>query len=69
MLTLRTAVEEASGRAVQLKTLWASLEILNVLGADNLAGYNYIQDLNGRLYAIPNFLSRRLVNLRITARF
>ncbi|GGG50584.1 TonB-dependent receptor [Hymenobacter glacieicola] len=69
VLTLRTAVEEASGRAVQLKTLWASLEVLNALGADNLAGYNYIQDLNGRLYAIPNFLSRRLVNLRVTARF
>ncbi|GAB2784328.1 hypothetical protein HNQ93_002424 [Hymenobacter luteus] len=69
VLTLRTPVEEASGRAVQLKTLWASLEILNILAADNLAGYNYIQDLNGRTYAVPNFLSRRLVNLRVIARF
>ncbi|RPD45782.1 TonB-dependent receptor [Hymenobacter sediminis] len=69
VLTLRTAVEEAGGRAVQLKSLWASLEVLNILGADNLAGYNYVQDLNGRTYAIPNFLSRRLVNLRIIARF
>ncbi|MBX0289654.1 carboxypeptidase-like regulatory domain-containing protein [Hymenobacter sp. HSC-4F20] len=69
VLTLRTAVEEASGRAVQLKTLWASLEILNILAADNLAGYNYLQDLNGRTYAVPNFLSRRLVNLRVIARF
>ncbi|WP_139921972.1 carboxypeptidase-like regulatory domain-containing protein [Hymenobacter sp. DG01] len=69
VLTLRTPVEEASGRAVQLKTLWASLEILNILAADNLAGYNYVQDLNGRTYAVPNFLSRRLVNLRVIARF
>ncbi|WP_052346378.1 TonB-dependent receptor [Hymenobacter swuensis] len=69
VLSLRTAVEEANGRTVQLKTLWMSLEILNILGADNLAGYNYIQDLNGRIYSVPNFLSRRLVNLRIIARF
>ncbi|RSK49853.1 TonB-dependent receptor [Hymenobacter rigui] len=69
VLSLRTAVEQANGPAVQLKTLWISLEVLNVLGADNLAGYNYVQDLNGRLYSVPNFLSRRLVNLRVIARF
>ncbi|GAB3293339.1 TonB-dependent receptor [Hymenobacter tenuis] len=69
VLSLRTAAEQASGNAVQLQMLWVSLEILNVLGADNLAGYNYIQDLNGRIYGVPNFLSRRLVNLRVIARF
>ncbi|OWP62272.1 colicin receptor [Hymenobacter amundsenii] len=70
VLSLRSAAERtASGRTVQLQTLWMSLEVLNVLGADNLAGYNYIQDLNGLTYSIPNFLSRRLVNLRIIARF
>ncbi|WP_426491999.1 TonB-dependent receptor [Hymenobacter sp. 102] len=69
VLSLRTAVEEQQGRTVQLRTLWVSLEVLNVLGADNLAGYNYIQDLNGVTYSVPNFLSRRLVNLRVIARF
>ena len=69
VLSLRSGVEEQQGRAVQLRSLWMSLEVLNVLGADNLAGYNYIQDLNGVTYSVPNFLSRRLVNLRVIARF
>ena len=69
VLGLRTETERAAGRRVQLQSLWMSLEILNVLGADNLAGYNYVQDLNGRTYGVPNFLSRRLVNLRVIARF
>ena len=69
VLGLRTETERATGRTVQLQSLWMSLEILNVLGADNLAGYNYVQDLNGRTYGVPNFLSRRLVNLRVIARF
>ncbi|WP_019946695.1 TonB-dependent receptor [Hymenobacter aerophilus] len=70
VLGLRTATELAArGRTVQLQTLWLSLEVLNVLGASNLAGYNYVQDLNGLTYGVPNFLSNRLVNLRVIARF
>ncbi|SET39108.1 TonB-dependent receptor [Hymenobacter actinosclerus] len=70
VLGLRTATELAArGRTVQLQTLWLSLEVLNVLGASNLAGYNYVQDLNGLTYSVPNFLSNRLVNLRVIARF
>ncbi|MET4104831.1 TonB-dependent receptor plug domain-containing protein [Hymenobacter sp. UYP22] len=69
VLSLRSEAEQQQGRAVQLRSLWLSLEVLNVLGADNLAGYNYIQDLNGVTYSVPNFLSRRLVNLRVIARF
>ncbi|WP_242478873.1 TonB-dependent receptor [Hymenobacter lapidiphilus] len=70
VVSLRTAAELAArGRTVQLETLWLSLEVLNVLGASNLAGYNYVQDLNGLTYSVPNFLSNRLVNLRVIARF
>ena len=49
--------------------MWLSLEILNILGANNVAGYSYLQDVNGRTYAVPNFLSQRLVNARVIARF
>ncbi|SNR29947.1 TonB-dependent receptor [Hymenobacter mucosus] len=69
VLSLRTTAPQFGGKAMQLQSLWASLEILNILGADNVAGYSYLQDLNGRIYAIPNFLSRRVVNLRVIARF
>ncbi|MFD1470481.1 carboxypeptidase regulatory-like domain-containing protein [Hymenobacter caeli] len=52
-----------------LQSLWLALEILNVLGANNVAGYSYLQDVNGATYAVPNYLSQRLVNLRAIARF
>jgi hypothetical protein len=52
-----------------LESLWLSLEILNILGANNVAGYSYLQDVNGRTYAVPSYLSQRLLNLRAIARF
>jgi hypothetical protein len=56
-------------RIGQLESLWIGLEILNILGANNVGGYSYIQDLNGRTYSVPNYLSQRVVNLRAIARF
>ncbi|KAA9339846.1 TonB-dependent receptor [Hymenobacter busanensis] len=53
----------------QPETLWLGVEVLNVLYANNVAGYSYVQDLNGRTYAVPNYLSRRILNLRLIARF
>jgi hypothetical protein len=52
-----------------LESLWLSLEILNLLGANNVAGYSYLQDVNGRTYAVPSYLSQRVLNLRAIARF
>lgn len=62
---------EASPRAhfYTFESLWLGLEILNVLGANNVAGYSYLQDVNGVTYSVPSYLSQRLVNLRMIARF
>ncbi len=56
-------------RPYALQSLWLALEILNVLGANNVAGYSYLQDVDGRTYAVPSYLSQRLVNVRAIARF
>ena len=55
--------------AYSFESLWIGLEILNVLGANNVAGYSYLQDVNGVTYSVPSYLSQRLVNLRVIARF
>ncbi|MEQ8906763.1 TonB-dependent receptor [Ekhidna sp.] len=52
-----------------LKTLWLRAEVLNVLGADNTLSYSWIQDVTGAQLAIPNSLSARFLNLRISADF
>jgi hypothetical protein len=66
VVSLRTAPKP---HLYSLESLWIGLEVLNVLGANNVAGYSYLQDVNGRTYSVPNYLSQRLVNLRVIARF
>ncbi|OGX87021.1 colicin receptor [Hymenobacter glacialis] len=51
------------------ESLWLGLEVLNVLAANNVGGYNYLQDVNGVTYSVPNYLSQRVVNLKLIARF
>ncbi|WP_133272878.1 TonB-dependent receptor plug domain-containing protein [Hymenobacter radiodurans] len=68
VLTLRNDVNTPR-RVGQLESLWLGLEILNVLAANNVGGYSYLQDVNGDTYSVPNYLSQRLVNLRVIARF
>jgi hypothetical protein len=51
------------------ENLWLGLEVLNILAANNVAGYSYLQDVNGVTYSVPSYLSQRVVNLRLIARF
>lgn len=66
LITLRDA--SANQNSI-LESLWISLEILNLVAANNLVSYSFVQDINGVNYAVPNYLSARTVNLRFIARF
>ncbi|AYA36373.1 TonB-dependent receptor [Hymenobacter oligotrophus] len=66
VLSLRT---DQQRRFYEPESIWMGLEVLNVLAANNVAGYSYIQDLNGTTYGVPNYLSQRVINLRVIARF
>ena len=66
VVSLRTTVKP---HVYSLESLWLGLEILNILGANNVAGYSYLQDVNGRTYGVPSYLSQRVVNARLIARF
>ena len=45
------------------------LEVFNMLGINNTINHNWIQDVNGRYYAVPNFLTGRRVNLKVNFKF
>ncbi len=47
--------------------LWLRVEVLNALAADNTLSYSWIQDVNGAQFAIPNSLSARFFNVKLTA--
>ncbi len=48
-----------------LQSVWLGVEVLNLLGNQNVINYSYIQDVNGFQYAVPNTLSARFFNLKV----
>ncbi|MFK8039009.1 MAG: TonB-dependent receptor plug domain-containing protein [Crocinitomicaceae bacterium] len=49
--------------------LSASLNATNLLDFNNVVSFNWLQDINGRYYAIPNYLSGFRLNLKLVAEF
>ncbi|MGB0915644.1 MAG: hypothetical protein ACPGVI_06200, partial [Crocinitomicaceae bacterium] len=49
--------------------LIVSFEVFNLLGINNVLSKQWIQDTEGKYYAIPNFLTERRFNLKLIARF
>ncbi|MEM7361368.1 MAG: hypothetical protein AAF431_19985, partial [Pseudomonadota bacterium] len=45
------------------------LEVFNILGINNTINYTWIEDVSGRQYAIPNFLTGRRINLKLALQF
>ncbi len=45
------------------------VEVYNLLDISNTINHLWISDINNQEYAVPNFLTPRLVNLRMTAKF
>ncbi len=48
--------------------LQLSVEVLNLLGSDNPISYLFISDYDGNQFAVPNSLSARFLNVRLTLR-
>lgn len=46
-----------------------SLDAFNLLGVNNIISYQWLQDIAGRYYAIPNHLTGRRVNVRFIVKF
>jgi len=51
------------------KTIWLSLEVFNLLGINNTISYLWVSDVTNRQYAVPNFLTQRLLNLKLIVKF
>ena len=50
-------------------SIWFSLEVYNLLAVNNVVSYFWVRDVTGRQYAVPNYLSSRLLNARVMIRF
>lgn len=53
-----------------IKSIWASLEVFNLLSIQNTLSYSWIQDWTSNLnYAVPNRLTSRLLNVKVLVNF
>lgn len=51
------------------KSIWFSLEVFNLLAVNNVVSHLWVRDVTGRQYAVPNYLSNRLLNARVMVKF
>ncbi len=52
-----------------VKSLWIDFEVLNLFGIQNTNSYFWVTDIYGYQYPVPNYLTGRRFNLKVTAKF
>lgn len=52
----------------RVQSSWISLEIYNMLGIDNVISYLWVKDFSANIYGVPEFLTGRMLNLRLMVR-
>ncbi len=52
-----------------VKSMWISLEVFNLFQTYNTVSYTWIKDVYNRSFAVPNYLTTRRVNLKVSLRF
>ena len=61
--------KEGKSGSKNLKKIWLGIECLNLLGINNVNSYYWITDVTNQQYAVPNFLTGRQINARVTFDF
>jgi hypothetical protein len=52
-----------------IKSVWLSLDVLNVFGISNTVSYLFVKDLYSNQYAVPNYLTTRRINAKLVFNF
>ncbi|MFN3529229.1 MAG: TonB-dependent receptor [Bacteroidia bacterium] len=63
------AKKPGEGWAKHIKSLWINAEVFNLLQVNNTISYLWVLDTEGFLQNIPNYLTGRLINIRLVASF
>jgi hypothetical protein len=66
---LGAAGQEKTNALRHIKDLWISLEVFNLINLNNTVDYTWVQDVQGRYYGIPEYLTPRRINVKLIARF
>ncbi len=52
-----------------IQDAWIFLEVFNLLQVNNTVSYTWLKDVTGRMYAVPNYLTNRQLNVRLYIQF
>jgi hypothetical protein len=58
-----------TGARQYFKNIWLGIDAFNLLGINNVNSYYWVKDINNYNYAVPNYLTGRLINARILMEF
>ena len=56
-------------RQFNLKNIWVGIDCLNILGHNNVNSYYWVTDVTSHQYAVPNYLTGRQLNGKVTLDF
>lgn len=51
------------------RNVWLGLDCLNLFGFNNVSGYYWVTDVTNHQYAVPNYLTGRMINARLQIEF
>ena len=67
---LKSEKKEARSKIIGgFKNIWVSAEVFNLLQINNVISYLWVEDVTGRNYAVPNYLTSRQINLKFHFEF
>lgn len=58
-----------SGLLSHFKEAWLGVDVFNILDISNVSGYYWVTDVNNLQYAVPNYLTRRQINARLSIKW
>lgn len=61
--------ENRGGLWRHLKSVWLGVDAFNLLDISNVSSYYWVTDVNEIQYAVPNYLTRRQFNVRLSVEF
>lgn len=69
LLTPRRDGEPRSGFLRHFKSIWLGVDCFNLFDISNVSSYYWVTDVNDMQYAVPNYLTRRQFNVRLSIEF
>ena len=61
--------ENQDAKKPGLRNIWIGVDCLNLIDHSNVNSYYWITDVNNQQYAVPNYLTGRQLNAKVSIEF